>query len=198
MSNLSNQCIHQIFQEQVSKTPGDIALVMEDRKLTYSTLNEKANQLANMLRLLGVGSEIPVGICLRRSPESVIAILGILKAGGAYVPIDPDFPETRKHYIIEDSGCGILITENSLLDTLHSFKGKILEVDDEFISKQEINNLDISVAPDSLMYILYTSGSTGIPKGVCGLHRATCLTDKTQEAGMCFKTVNSRANERSC
>lgn len=173
MDSLSTQCIHNLFQEQVSKTPQKIALVMGDKKLTYSTVNDRANQLANALRSLGVGLEIPVGICLRRSPEAVVAILGILKAGGAYVPVDPDYPEARKHYIIEDSGCGILITEKSLLNTLPSFKGRILLVDDESRSQQDSSNPDIPITPDALMYILYTSGSTGIPKGVCGIHRAT-------------------------
>lgn len=173
MGSLLNQCIHHLFQEQVSKTPKKIALVMGDRKLTYSALNEGANQLANALRTLDVGPEIPVGISLRRSPEAVVAILGILKAGGAYVPIDPDFPEARKQYIIEDSGCGVLITEKCLLNTLPPFEGQILLVDDESLSKQQSRNLDVAVTADALMYILYTSGSTGIPKGVCGTHRAT-------------------------
>ncbi len=173
MDSLSNQCIHHLFQEQASKTPGKIALVMGDKKLTYSTVNDRANQLAHGLRNLGVGIEIPVGICLRRSPFAVVAILGILKAGGAYVPVDPDYPEARKQYIIEDSGCGVLITEKSLLNTLPSFKGRILLVDDESRSQQDSSNPDIPITPDALMYILYTSGSTGIPKGVCGIHRAT-------------------------
>ncbi|WP_445245470.1 AMP-binding protein, partial [Microcoleus sp. OTE_8_concoct_300] len=137
MDSLSNQCIHHLFQEQASKTPGKIALVMGDKKLTYSTVNDRANQLAHGLRNLGVGIEIPVGICLRRSPFAVVAILGILKAGGAYVPVDPDYPEARKQYIIEDSGCGVLITEKSLLNTLPSFKGRILLVDDESRSQQD-------------------------------------------------------------
>jgi amino acid adenylation domain-containing protein len=173
MDSLSNHCIHHLFQEQASKTPEKIALVMEDRKLTYSAVNERANQLANGLRLLGVGLETPVGICLRRSPEAVVAILGILKAGGAYVPVDPDFPAVRKQYIIEDSGCGVVITEKYLLNTLPSFKGQILLVDDESLLQQDSSNPDIPVTPDALMYILYTSGSTGTPKGVCGIHRAT-------------------------
>jgi amino acid adenylation domain-containing protein len=173
MDSLSNQCIHHLFQEQASKTRGKIALVMGDKKLTYSTVNDRANQLAHGLRNLGVGIEIPVGICLRRSPFAVVAILGILKAGGAYVPVDPDYPEARKQYIIEDSGCGVLITEKSLLNTLPSFKGRILLVDDESRSQQDSSNPDIPITPDALMYILYTSGSTGIPKGVCGIHRAT-------------------------
>jgi amino acid adenylation domain-containing protein len=173
MDSLSNHCIHHLFQEQASKTPEKIALVMEDRKLTYSAVNERANQLANALRLLGVGLETPVGICLRRSPEAVVAILGILKSGGAYVPIDPDYPEARKQYIIEDSGCGVLITEHSLLNTLPAFNGQILQVDDESLWQQDSSNPDIPLTPDALMYILYTSGSTGTPKGVCGIHRAT-------------------------
>ncbi|MBE9197864.1 MULTISPECIES: non-ribosomal peptide synthetase [unclassified Nodularia (in: cyanobacteria)] len=173
MDNLSNLCIHQLFQEQTAKTPEKIALVIEDKKLTYSVVNKQANQLANALQSLGVGLETPVGICLRRSPEAVVAILGILKAGGAYVPIDPDFPFARKQYIIEDSGCGVLITETSLLNTLHPFAGKILLIDDESRSQQESSNPDVAVTPDALMYILYTSGSTGTPKGVCGIHLAT-------------------------
>ncbi|MEG4322162.1 MULTISPECIES: amino acid adenylation domain-containing protein [unclassified Microcoleus] len=173
MDNLLNQCIHHLFQEQASKTPEKIALVMEETKLTYSVVNDRANQLANALRSLGVGLETPVGICLQRSPKAAVAILGILKAGGAYVPVDPDFPEARKQYIIEDSGCEFLITEKSLLNTLPPFDGRILLVDDESLSQQESSNPDIPVTPDALMYILYTSGSTGTPKGVCGIHRAT-------------------------
>lgn len=173
MDSLSNHCIHHLFQEQASKTPAKIALEMGKKKFTYSTVNERANQLAHALITLGVGLETIVGICLRRSPEAVVAILGILKAGGAYVPVDPDFPEARKQYMIEDSGCGILITEKSLLNTLPSFKGRILLVDDESRSQQDNSNPDIPITPDALMYILYTSGSTGTPKGVCGIHQAT-------------------------
>jgi amino acid adenylation domain-containing protein len=173
MDSLSNHCIHHLFQEQAFKTPEKIALEMGDKKFTYSTVNDRANQLSQALRTLGVGLETPVGICLRRSPEAVVAILGILKAGGAYVPVDPDFPEARKQYMIEDSGCGILIAEKSLLNTLPSFKGRVLLVDDESRSQQDNSNPDIPITPDALMYILYTSGSTGIPKGVCGIHQAT-------------------------
>jgi amino acid adenylation domain-containing protein len=173
MDSLSNHCIHHLFQKQAFKTPKKIAIEMGNKKFTYSTVNERANQLAHALRSLGVGLETPVGICLRRSPEAVVAILGILKAGGAYVPVDPDFPEARKQYMIEDSGCGILITEKSLLNTLPSFKGRILLVDDESLSQQDNSNPDIPITPDALMYILYTSGSTGTPKGVCGIHQAT-------------------------
>jgi amino acid adenylation domain-containing protein len=197
MDSLSNQCIHYLFQEQASKTPEKIALVMGDKKLTYSALNDRANQLANALLSLGVGLEIPVGICLRRSPEAVAAILGILKAGGAYVPVDPDYPEARKQYIIEDSGCGVLITEKSVLNTFSSFEGQILLVDDESLWQQDSSNPDIPITPDALMYILYTSGSTGTPKGVCGIHRATvnrCIWmwnqyPFTSDAVCCHKTT---------
>ncbi len=197
MDSLSNLCIHHLFQEQASKTRGEIALVMGDKKLTYSAVNEQANQFANALRSLGVGLDIPVGICLRRSPLAIVAILGILKAGGAYVPVDPDFPEARKQYIIEDSGCGVLITEKSLLNTFPPFEGQILLVDDESLLQQESSNPNIAVSPDALMYILYTSGSTGIPKGVCGIHRATvnrCIWmwnqyPFTSDAVCCHKTT---------
>jgi len=197
MDSLSNHCIHHLFQEQASKTPEKIALVMGDRKFTYSIVNDRANQLANALRSLGVALEIPVGICLRRSPFAVVAILGILKAGGAYVPVDPDYPEARKQYIIEDSGCGVLITEKSLLHTLPPFAGRIVLVDDESLSQQDSSNPDIPITPDALMYILYTSGSTGTPKGVCGIHRATvnrCIWmwnqyPFTSDAVCCHKTT---------
>ncbi len=197
MDSLSNHCIQHLFQEQASKTPEKIALVMEDRKLTYSAVNERANQLANALRLLGVGLETPVGICLRRSPEAVVAILGILKSGGAYVPIDPDYPEARKQYIIADSGCGVLIAEKSLLNSFSPFKGQILLVDDESLLQQDSSNPNIAVSPDALMYILYTSGSTGTPKGVCGIHLATvnrCIWmwnqyPFTSDAVCCHKTT---------
>lgn len=169
---LSNQCIHQIFQEQTEKTPEQIALLMEDREFTYLEVNRRANQIANALRTLGVELETPVGICLRRSPEAVITILGILKAGCAYVPTDPEYPEARKEFIIKDSGCQVLITEKFLLNSIPFFEGQILLVDDESLSEQASSNPEVSVTPDTLMYILYTSGSTGTPKGVCGIHRA--------------------------
>ena len=129
MENLFDLCIHHLFERQVSKTPDKIALILQERKLTYAEINEQANQIAAALVGLGVGIETPVGICLRRSPEAVAAILGILKAGGAYVPIDPDFPESRKRYILEDSGCGVLLTEDALLSALPPFAGRILLVD---------------------------------------------------------------------
>ncbi|BDA75095.1 hypothetical protein RIVM261_032740 [Rivularia sp. IAM M-261] len=173
MDDLLNQCIHHLFQEQAFKTPEKIALVTENTKLTYLTVNSRANQLASALQTLGVELETPVAIYLERSPEAVIGILGILKAGGAYVPVAPDFPETRKQYIIEDSGCRVLITQKSLLNTLPPFDGKILLLDEDFLSKQESHNPDIAITSDALMYILYTSGSTGTPKGVCGTHKAT-------------------------
>jgi amino acid adenylation domain-containing protein len=170
----SNQCIHQLFQKQATKTPEKIALAMEKREFTYRQVNSRANQIANALRAQGVNLETPVGVCLRRSPEAVIAILGILKAGGAYVPVDPDFPEARKQFIIEDSGLSVLITEKALLNThVPSFAGYTLLLDDASLLQQDSSNLDVPITPESLMYILYTSGSTGTPKGVCGIHRAT-------------------------
>jgi amino acid adenylation domain-containing protein len=168
-----NQCIHQLFQKQAAKTPERIALTMEKKEFTYRQMNSWANQIANALRAQGVDLETPVGVCLRRSPEAVIAILGILKAGGAYVPVDPDFPEARKQFIIEDSGLSVLITEKALLNThVPSFAGFTLLLDDTSLLQQDSSNLDVSTTPESLMYILYTSGSTSTPKGVCGVHGA--------------------------
>ncbi|MEA5513970.1 amino acid adenylation domain-containing protein [Nodularia sp. UHCC 0506] len=167
------ESIHQQFVAQVECTPDNIAVVFEDKQLTYKELNQRANQLAHYLQTLGVQPEIPVGIYIERSLEMVIGILGILKAGGCYVPLDPAYPVSRLTYIIDETNISVLLTQSSLLDKLPHYSGKILCLDTDWqeISQTSENNPTTLVNPDNAIYIIYTSGSTGTPKGVINTHR---------------------------
>ncbi|MBI4852597.1 MAG: amino acid adenylation domain-containing protein [Acidobacteria bacterium] len=170
--NYPNITTIKLFEEQVAKAPEAIALVFEGVKLTYSQLNIKANQLANHLIKLGVVPEVLVGICVERSLEMIIGLLGILKAGGAYVPIDPTYPQDRQAFILDDAKLNILLTQEKLVDKLPSTTAKLICLDSDWaeISKQSSNNLPDIVQPENLAYIIYTSGSTGNPKGVMVTH----------------------------
>jgi amino acid adenylation domain-containing protein len=169
-----DKCIHELFEEQVERTPEAIALVFEDQELTYRELNAKANQLANYLRKQGVGNEVMVGICVERSPEMVAGILGILKAGGAYVPLDPNYPAERLAFMLEDAAVPVLLTQSRLLDKLPKHRGHTLCVDTQWeeISQQSQRSPVTEIAATHLAYIIYTSGSTGRPKGVMIPHQA--------------------------
>ena len=169
----SQLCIHQFFEQQVQRTPQATALVFGDCSLTYEELNHKANQMAHCLRQLGVGLETPVGIHLQRSPELVISLLAVLKAGGAYVPLDPDHPPARLETILRDTQAPLVLTQASLRERLPPCSGQILCLDDALarLASQPNHNPGPWAAPGSLAYILYTSGSTGSPKGVMALHR---------------------------
>ena len=164
----SDKCIHQLFEEQVEKTPEAVAVVFESQQLSYRELNQKANQLAHHLRSLGVETETLVGICVERSVEMLIGLLGILKAGGAYVPLDPNYPAERLNYMLDDTQVSVLLTQSSLLQSLPKGSTQIVCLDRELelIEQQSQDNLEISVNGDNLAYVIYTSGSTGIPKGV--------------------------------
>ncbi|MEL7406747.1 MAG: amino acid adenylation domain-containing protein, partial [Cyanobacteria bacterium J06558_2] len=163
-----DKCIHQLFEEQVGKTPDAVALVFEDEQLTYQELNTRANQLAHYLKTLGVQPEVKVGIYVERSVEMFIGLLAILKAGGAYVPLDPSYPPERISFIFQDSQLKILLTQQHLIKNLppHQIKFVCLDSDRENISQQSPQNLLNRCSRDSLAYIIYTSGSTGQPKGV--------------------------------
>ena len=113
-----DQCIHELFETQVEKTPDTIALVFEDQQLTYRELNNRANQLARYLKKLGVGPEVLVGICVERSMEMVVGLLGILKAGGAYVPLDPTYPKERLRFMLEDAHVSVLLTQQAFVKRL--------------------------------------------------------------------------------
>jgi amino acid adenylation domain-containing protein/thioester reductase-like protein len=188
MSNLSiqtvnkNQCIHELFELQVERasliasllTPDAIAAVFEDKQLTYHELNCRANQLAHHLQSLGVGPEVLVGICLERSLEMLIGLLGILKAGGAYVPLDPAFPLERLAFVLEDAQVSLLLTQKHLAESLPKHQARVIYLDTEWelIAQQNKENPTSEVTPDNLAYAIYTSGSTGKPKGVQISHRA--------------------------
>ncbi|MEK8018016.1 MAG: amino acid adenylation domain-containing protein, partial [Candidatus Parabeggiatoa sp.] len=163
-----DQCIHQLFEAQVEKTPDAIAVVFEDQQLTYRELNSHANQLAHYLQTLGVKPEVLVGICVERSIEMVIGLLGILKAGGAYLPLDPTYPTARLAFMLEDAQVLVLLTQSSLKEKLPETQAQIvcLDVEAEKLSQLSSENLKSGVASKNLAYVIYTSGSTGQPKGV--------------------------------
>lgn len=162
--------IHELFEIQAEKTPNNIAVVFEDLKLTYRELNEKANQLARLLRENGVKPDYIVGIMVNRSIEMIVGILGILKAGGAYLPIDSDYPEERIKFMLENSKTGILLTQKELLNKV-IFKGTNILIDDETTYKGNVENIDNLNKENDLLYAIYTSGSTGTPKGVLIEHK---------------------------
>ncbi|HJT57689.1 MAG TPA: amino acid adenylation domain-containing protein, partial [Ktedonobacteraceae bacterium] len=168
-----DRCLPQLFEAQVARTPDAVAVAYEDAYLTYGELNCRANQLAYYLRSSGIGPDVLVGICMERSPEIVIGILGILKAGGAYVPLDPTHPRERLAFMLEDTQVSILLTRKSLLTNLPAHRAQVvcLDADWELIEKENPSNPDSANVPDNLAYVIYTSGSTGRPKGVLITHR---------------------------
>ena len=169
-----DQCIYQLFEAQVERTPDAVAVVFEDQQLTYRELNARANQLAHYLQRLGVEPEVLVGICVERSLEMVVGLLGILKAGGAYVPLDPSYPQERLSYILADSGVEVLLTQQSLLESLPEHQARVVCLDTDWgaIEQHSQENLDAGVDSDNLAYVIYTSGSTGQPKGVQICHHS--------------------------
>jgi len=172
-----NQTIVDLFEQQVEKTPENIAVVFETQELSYEELNRKANQIAHYLMTLGVKPEVKVGICVERSIEMVIGLLGILKAGGAYVPIDPSYPPARIGYMLEDSATPVLLTQNHLKKQLLELKHECVVVclDEVDFAVQETENPDVNRHVEDLAYVIYTSGSTGKPKGVMVEHQALAL-----------------------
>ncbi|PSB59548.1 non-ribosomal peptide synthetase [Chamaesiphon polymorphus] len=169
-----DRCIHQLFEQQVERTPEAIAIVFEDRCLTYQDLDRCANRLAHYLQSQGVGAETLVGICVERSEAMAIAILAILKAGGAYVPIDPLYPRDRIAYVLADSGLRLLLSQTSLAENWLDLGVTVVCVDGDADRWQQlpVTNLISSATATNLAYIIYTSGSTGQPKGVEIQHRS--------------------------
>ncbi len=169
-------CIHQMFEMEVERSPQAIAVVFEDIQLTYEQLNKRANQLAHHLRTLGVGPEVLVGICLERSLEMIVGILGILKAGGAYVPLDPAYPPERLTFILSDTQTPVLLTQEKLVKNLPPHQAQVVYLDSNWqsnIQNSQENPVNQTTA-DNLIYVIYTSGSTGQPKGVMIPHRGIC------------------------
>ncbi len=170
-----NKCVHQLFEEQVDRTPDAVALVFKDGKLTYAELNARANQLAHYLRGVGVGPESLVGLYVERSLEMVVALLGILKAGGAYVPLDPAYPRERLAFMLEDTMAPVLLTQQRLLAGLPQHSARVVCLDSDWpeIELQSRQNPLSPAGPENLAYVIYTSGSTGKAKGVAIEHRST-------------------------
>jgi len=161
-----DRSVHQLFEEQVRRAPDATAVVFENQELSYRELNSRANRLAHHLLKLGVGPESLVGICVHRSPDLIVALLGIWKAGGAYVPLDPQYPSDRLSFMLEDSGLNVLITEKPFLPKVSGYKGQLVYVDSEAINKERSEDCSGGAKPENLAYVIYTSGSTGKPKGV--------------------------------
>jgi amino acid adenylation domain-containing protein len=164
----------QLFQQQASLTPEATALVYEGERLTYAELNAKANQLAHYLQRCGVGPETLVGICVERSLEMVIGLLGILKAGGAYVPLDPSYPAERLRLIVAESEISVVLTAQRFSELLPEVKSIRLDADWHEIARESEENLTSNTAPRNLAYVIYTSGSTGKPKGSMITHEGIC------------------------
>jgi amino acid adenylation domain-containing protein len=183
-----DRCLHQLVEAQAKKTPEAIAVIFREQKLTYRELNARADQLARYLQKFGVKPEVKVGICVERSLELVIAILGVLKAGGAYVPLDPNYPRDRLAEMLSDSQALVLLTEENLGLALLENRTKVIYLDNqrEIIAQEQEGYLRTGVIPSNLAYVIYTSGSTGKPKGVQIEHKnvVNLLTSMIREPGI--------------
>ncbi len=169
----SDKCVHDLFEKQVERSPEAIAVVSKDKQFTYAELNARANQLARFLKRFGVGPDSLVGLCVERTPEMIVGILGILKAGAGYVPLDPTYPSERLSFMVKDANIFVLLTQSHLLDTLPQHNGPRLSLDSDWdiIAKERKDNPGSRATPENLAYVIYTSGSTGCPKGVMIPHR---------------------------
>ena len=184
----ADKCIHELLEEQAARTPEAVAVVFEDQVLTYGELNRRANQLAHCLIEQGVGPEVVVGLCLERSADMVVGLLGILKAGGAYLPLDPSYPPERLAYMLSDAGVTVLVTQEALATVAGPFEGAVvrLDVDHERIERQPPTAPPVLTVPENLAYVIYTSGSTGNPKGVGVAHANVVRLFKASEQIFAF------------
>ncbi len=206
---LEDDCIHSYVEAQVERTPAATALISATERLNYDDLNRRANQLAHYLRAHGVGPEVRVGLCLKRSADLIVGMLGILKAGGAYVPLDPAYPAERLQYMLEDAKVAVLLTSKEIGDRrleidaaqqspISDLQSPVIFLDADWptIAQQPEANLDSGVRPGNLAYVMYTSGSTGRPKGVAVshqgvvalLHWASAIYSPEQLAGVLATT----------
>jgi amino acid adenylation domain-containing protein len=162
------KCLHEGFEKQVEKTPDAIAVIFEQEQLSYRELNSRANQLAHYLTRFGVGPETVVGICMERSLELMVAVLGVLKAGGGYFPLDPASPRQRLSFMLADSQAPVVLTQERLLSRLPEYAGTVVSLDSEWpaIACESEENFESGVRVENVAYVIYTSGSTGKPKGV--------------------------------
>jgi amino acid adenylation domain-containing protein len=172
-SEIPQICGHELFERQVAHDPDAVALVFGQTRMSYRELNERANRVAHFLRRSGVGPDVLVGICLRRSPAMAVAMLAVWKAGGAYVPMDPEYPPERLAFMIQDAQTRLLLTEENCRPLLGAFPGQAiyLDTDAALLDRESGGNLPPVSGPADLAYVMYTSGSTGQPKGAMILHR---------------------------
>ncbi len=168
-----DRCVHQLVESIAEQNPDGIALVFEDKQLSYKELNLRSNQLANYLQKLGVDSEVIVGLCVERSFDMVIGMLAILKAGGAYLPLDPTYPSERLNLMLEDAQVSVLLTYTQCLESFKNSNYQVIYLDKdwEIIAQAVQDNLPSKITANNLAYVIYTSGSTGKPKGVKIEHR---------------------------
>ncbi|MGE3536498.1 MAG: amino acid adenylation domain-containing protein [Candidatus Tectimicrobiota bacterium] len=168
------RCLHELFAAQAARTPDAVALLCGTRQLTYRDLEQQANQLAHALQRLGVGPDVPVGLCVERSLPMVVGLLGILKAGGAYLPLDPNYPRERLRFMLQDARPTVLVTQEALRSCLPSATGaRVLCLDSDWSSIAQESRITppCAATAEHAAYVMYTSGSTGEPKAVLGLHR---------------------------
>src|SRR5262249_38506557 len=166
------KCLTDLIEEQAQRTPNAVAVSSEEGRLTYAELNAQANQIARYLHRFGVGPEAPVGMCMERGLEMVKALLGILKAGGVYLPLDPGYPMDRLLRIVADSKALVTLVQEKLVKELPPDCGRLVKVDADWpeISQESQDNLHATVDLANLAYVVYTSGSTGGPKGAMNTH----------------------------
>ncbi|PYP82589.1 MAG: non-ribosomal peptide synthetase, partial [Blastocatellia bacterium AA13] len=169
----ADRCLHELFDQQVELTPDSVAVIQEDASLTYEELSRRANQLANYLREIGIGPDLRVGLCVERSLEMIVGLLGIMKAGAAYLPLDPDYPRERLEHMIGDGECSVTITVEPLIEKLRSIETEVVSLDADWqrIAQRSDKKPIVPINPENLAYVIFTSGSTGKPKGVAIEHR---------------------------
>ena len=186
-------CLHELIEAQVERTPDAVAVRFDDQQLTYRELNARANQLGHYLQTMGVGPDVLVGICMERSLEMLVGLLGILKAGGAYVPLDPNYPLERLNLMVEDSELKVLLTQEQLRTKLVGFPVQLICIDshESALLRESSTNCRSAVDAGNLAYVIYTSGSTGKPKGVQICHRSVVnfLTSMKAKPGMSAKDI---------
>ena len=167
-----DRCIHELFEQQATRNPDAVAVVFDERQMTYGELDARANRLAHHLSTLGVGPDVLVGLCAERSLDLVVGLMAILKAGGAYVPLDPRYPEERLRFILQDTGLPVLLTQRSLTGKFPAARCAVVFLDAPLPQAGPGGPARLA-SPDRLAYVIYTSGSTGVPKGVAIEHRNT-------------------------
>ena len=191
----AQETILELLEAQAEMTPENPAVVFGERRLSYRELHGQANQLARFLQKLGVGPEVPVGICMERT-RMVVALLGILKAGGAYVPLDPSYPSERLSYILNDTQAGVLLASSGFQEKFEDAGTTLVCMEEEWsaISAESAEALDSSARGENLAYVIYTSGSTGKPKGVMNVHRGLLnrLRWMQEEYGLIRATASCR------